>query len=456
VSEHLTTRDIEACRAGKLAAEQVPYVYDHLAACESCGRLIGGAEPLRQTLDGWRDEFTAEPPEHIAYEQLTAYIEQSLDGPERELIDSHLQVCEPCAAEARDLLLFSAEFKAATVNQATTNGLPRQAAGQTPAPTFWQRVAAYWDARGYAIALQVAFTATAIVLCVWLATRSLRSDNNRLQEELAKARQDQEALQQQYNASTGTVDNLQAQLNDLQQSSIQNLKPEGDNSVMVALKDGEGQITLDAAGNLTGLTGLPPLYQQMIKTALISERAPTPAAVVPLMQRVGILRGGSGEGVAFALLSPVGTNVSSPRPSFRWSPVKGATHYLVAVYDENFNWVATSQPLTTTSWTVINELKRGATYLWQVSAVTPAGEIKSPLPPAPEARFKVLEQAKAREVSQLKKSAANSHLAGGLIDLREGLLDDAEREFELLLQSNTKSAIARKLLHQVKALRNSR
>jgi hypothetical protein len=457
VFEHLTIQHIEAYRAEKLSADSLPLVYDHIAVCETCRKLLGDVPKLRTSLDNWKNDFAIESPQHIAYEQLAAYVDKKIDSVECEIIESHIQTCVQCSQAAQDLLAFSAEFKSEEINELNANPLAISLTAEQPAqPTFRQKFIAFWQLPSYRIALQLAGTAASIVLCVWLATQALRTENNRLKIELAAAQQNNEMLQQQYEATNSAIDNLQAQLNDLQQAAIDNLKPESGNSLLATLKDGDSQITLDTAGNLTGLKMLPPVYQQMIKTALVSERIQTPATVATLIDRVGTLRSGASEGVAFALFSPVGTNILAERPIFRWSAVKGATHYLVAVYDENFNWVATSQPLSITTWTAPNTLKRGATYLWQVSAMRDGKEIKSPMPPAPEAKFKVIEQAKVEELSQLKKSAANSHLATGLIYAREGLLDDAEREFEALMQSNPKSVVARKLLNQVKALRGAK
>ena len=78
------------------------------------------------------------------------------------------------------------------------------------------------------------------------------------------------------------------------------------------------------------------------------------------------------------------------------------------------------------------------------------------MPPAPQARFKVIEQTKADELSQLKRAASNSHLAGGLILVREGLLDDAQREFETLVRANPQSTVAQKLLNNLKTLRQAK
>jgi hypothetical protein len=454
VAEHLTKQHIEACRAGELSADRLPYVYDHIAVCEACRKIVGGVSQLRASLDNWKNDFAIEPLDHIPYEQIAAYIDAKIDDVEREIVESHIKVCGQCSREAQDLKAFSAEFTPALANESTVERLTISTpVEQTASPGLWEKFAAFWRAPKYWIPLQLASTAAAILLCVWLATNALRSENTELKTELAKVREENDVLQQEFNATNSTIENLQAQLSDLQQS---NLKPGDGNALVALLNDGADQITLDKAGNLTGLKSLPPVYQQMVKTSILTERLQTPSAISSLIGRAGTLMGGAGEGVAFALLSPVGTNVSTDHPTFRWRALKGAVSYLVAVYDENFNYVATSQPITTTSWTVPKALKRGAIYFWQVSAMKDGKEIKSPVPPAPEAKFRVIEQTKADELSQLKKSSANSHLAAGLIYARDGLLDDAEREFELLVQANPKSAIARKLLSNVKALRRAK
>ena len=48
----------------------------------------------------------------------------------------------------------------------------------------------------------------------------------------------------------------------------------------------------------------------------------------------------------------------------------------------------------------------------------------------PEAKFKVLEEMKARELNRLKR--ANSHLALGVFYALEGMTTEAEKEFQIL------------------------
>lgn len=52
-------------------------------------------------------------------------------------------------------------------------------------------------------------------------------------------------------------------------------------------------------------------------------------------------------------------------------------------------------------------------------------------------------------------SIAGSHLTLGVLYAQAGLLDDAERELQLLLRANPQSALAQKLLRGVRAKRRS-
>jgi hypothetical protein len=163
--------------------------------------------------------------------------------------------------------------------------------------------------------------------------------------------------------------------------------------------------------------------------------------------------GGGGKGVLFALLSPVGTFVESDRPTFRWQALKDATGYVVNVIDSQFNNVATSDRVSGTEWTAQQPLKRDGVYSWQVTAIKDGQEITSPVPPAAEAKFKVLESSKAEALSRAKSSYPHSHLILGSLYKQAGLLDAADREFRELLAANPKSAIAQKLLEGVRSLR---
>jgi hypothetical protein len=155
----------------------------------------------------------------------------------------------------------------------------------------------------------------------------------------------------------------------------------------------------------------------------------------------------------FSTIKPVGTVILSDRPTFRWSRLDGAASYIVEVYDDKFAKVATSPRLIDNSWTASKSLPRGKTYTWQVKAVKGGRELISPPPAEPEAKFRILDRARAVELTQAQRTYAGSHLTLGLLYIREGLLDNAELEFRKLRKANPSLAIAHRLLANVRAMR---
>ena len=161
---------------------------------------------------------------------------------------------------------------------------------------------------------------------------------------------------------------------------------------------------------------------------------------------------GSGNGKnGFAVLEPIGNVLLTNRLTFRWTAMEGATGYIVEVFDEKFNPVTASQQLTALTWTT--RLPQGHVYSWQVKATKDGQEVTAPRPPAPQAKFRVLDQAKASELDNARRAHPSSHLTLGMLYADAGLLREAEQEFRLLQQANPNSELARNLLRQVQSLR---
>ena len=99
---------------------------------------------------------------------------------------------------------------------------------------------------------------------------------------------------------------------------------------------------------------------QPTATAPPRGRAPTPPAAPPVNTQ-------------FALLGPFGEAVSETRPEFSWQPLAGAAHYSVVIVDEGLHPVQRSHKLRTTVWRPRRALRRGHTYLWQVTATLRGG-----------------------------------------------------------------------------------
>ena len=78
-------------------------------------------------------------------------------------------------------------------------------------------------------------------------------------------------------------------------------------------------------------------------------------------------------------------------------------------------------------------------------------KIVSPGISAPQMKFKILSASSAQELEQLKK--ARSHLALGVFYAREGMIAEAEREFQILIHQNPRSLVLKKLLKQIQVWR---
>ena len=88
-----------------------------------------------------------------------------------------------------------------------------------------------------------------------------------------------------------------------------------------------------------------------------------------------------------------------------------------------------------------------------MKAIKEGQEITSPRPPAPQAKFRVLDQSKANELARAKRAYGSSHLTLALLYAEAGLLKEAEQELRQLRRTNPNSELANKLLRQVQSLR---
>jgi len=219
---------------------------------------------------------------------------------------------------------------------------------------------------------------------------------------------------------------------------------------------GGGRVTTAGGDSVGGLASLSPTDRRAVERALKTQQIEAPESLAAVSGGAETLRGGGGRGVSFPVLSPVGTAVITDRPTFRWRALGGASSYVVSVYDRDFRKVAASTPQAGTEWTVAQPLARGRVYSWHVSANREGQEVTSPEQPAPEAKFVVLDAAKAEELSRAGRVYKDSHLTLGTLYARAGLLDEAERELQSALRESPRSKVARKLLLSVQALRGPR
>ncbi len=209
----------------------------------------------------------------------------------------------------------------------------------------------------------------------------------------------------------------------------------------VVVRDAGASLALRDDGTLVAPAAVTEAERPLIAAALRTGTLPSAPADPELISRPGVLRGVRGPST-FALLAPLGIAQLSDRPEFRWQPLDGARSYKVQIFDTDFREVASSGTLTATTWKPERPLARNKLYQWQVTAKRGGETVRAPAPPAPEARFRVVDEATAARI----EAARPSHLAVAILCAQAGLRDDARRELEAMRADNPDSDVVKKLL----------
>ncbi|MGH8093683.1 MAG: hypothetical protein ACREIF_09450 [Chthoniobacterales bacterium] len=216
----------------------------------------------------------------------------------------------------------------------------------------------------------------------------------------------------------------------------------------VALIDHGKRVVVNASGEIAGLSPLPPDLQRAVHEAISSGKIERPASLGELRGPRDTLAGAPSPEGSFHVVAPVGSVVEAERPTFRWSEEPGATSYRVNLVPPGDAVVSSPLlPASATAWTPDEPLSPNETYDWEVEALKDGETLaKSPSPPEPEARFRVLDAASRTGLQQLREKWGASHLVMGLAYARVGLVAEARRELEELVRENPQSALPKNLL----------
>lgn len=424
MSQHLSQSDIKNFLDQTLGSTGLLRVDSHLADCEECGEQIAHIRmSTNMAVLSPKELFKDDAESHLTYEQLAAYVDREINDVEREIVDVHREVCRDCASQIDDLF-----------DLRNTLQLESESGAMLPtasSSTGW------WTNLTSGSFLKFAVPAFGLVLLGTLVWTVWMSSNG--------GSTIPDSVVDVTDTPSVASDVVNSEVVEDTNSNTETSKP------IISLADGGTRIEIDEKGNLTGLNS--PQFESRVRSALTTQNIQISSAEKELRARSGVLMGDGQPGVPFALAAPVGKLIESDRPRFNWRPLNGAESYVVAIFDASFNKVTESPKLTQPGWTPAAPLKRGGVYQWQVTAVKDGQEIRSPVRPAPDARFKVLDAAAANDIAAAKRQAGRSHLLLGIAYAGAGLLDEAEREFRALVNQNPGSEIAKRLLQKVRAAR---
>jgi hypothetical protein len=214
----------------------------------------------------------------------------------------------------------------------------------------------------------------------------------------------------------------------------------------VPVADGRPAAVLETPA---GYASLAPAARQRVRAALAAGVAAVPGDVAALAGETERLMGDA-PARSFRLVEPLATAVVDDRPALRWEALPGAEGYVVTVTDESLRPVVRSPRTLETSWTPEAPLERGRVYVWQVAARRGTQTITVPVPPAPLARFKVLDAAPARLLRESERAQPDAHLVLGLLAAGYGARAEAARHLEQVPASDPHRAVAERTLAAVR------
>lgn len=476
MSDHIPTTLMKEFSAHTLETRRMVEIGEHLASCAGCRRLYH--EVVQRRRDNAPVTFDLSPEawlrhEHIEYEQLVSYVEDRLDETEREMADVHLKACAQCREDLRSFRL----HRERTEPEMNVRYAP-------PEKVSWREKILplrNWPRTGwnpvYAGAVAVIITGAAILIVIF-SQRDRTSDQQAQQpssSNINNATPLHSITATQPPQTTPLVDETARSVggnsqevgevgeavsdttrsHDRRSPVIPSKRtvPSRPDGGVVSLNDGGGKVILDKSGEITGIGTLPPETERSIKEALLAQQLKRPDELADVASEYGALRGLADEG-SFKLLSPRRAVIADDRPAFEWEPLQGAASYQVHLADSSNQSVVKSEELSsrTTRWRPPVPLKRGVVYTWVVTVMVGGEEITSPSVDAPEMKFKVLDEKDFGELDLLKKSS-ESHLALGVFYARVGMVTEAEREFQALVEENPRSPVALKLLRNVRSWR---
>lgn len=430
---HLSTLEVKQLSVSALPEDALAAAALHTAECQTCNERF--VEELKRQRGPAAFNFTLEPEfwfrnDHLDFDDLVGLADKSFDEETQEIINIHLSTCESCREDVRSFLA----FRDATAGEMNVTYGPTsyERSDDIPRAPWWQQLQ---RRPVYAVAAIVLLAVAVLIGVIALFKRS---------EPLKANKQDQRnpGIEQSPSRSPYAGPNVGSS-----PSSV-------DNSAKVALvTDATGEVTIYKNGQVTGLDKVSESSRQYVARAALSEQLEPADVLRRLSAEQSSLRSNDKGQQKFRLLYPLRRVVIEDRPVFRWERMPDVSSYRVYVLDANGNQVSQSEelPPTQTHWKVPTRLRHGQIFSWVVTALVDGKKIVSPSASAPEVKFAILSTADVQELTRLKQS--NSHLALGVFYARTGLLDQAEHEFQRLVELNPQSEMPRKLLQSVRAIR---
>jgi anti-sigma factor RsiW len=425
--DHLSEQQQHRFLARLLSPEETLDIIKHLRECAACREKLLAVRSTKPAslVDAILPEAPTE--EHPSADTLGAYLDDDLTHSDKIDVEGHLGTCELCQRALGELKSFREELLQAP---------HREYAALTDA---WSSASATPQSRGVLDFLRhrlgsndwfkqpfvLAGTAAAAALVLAMGIIVVCSPST--------------------HGIAGSGSGAQIALLDgghrieLEANEIRNPPGALSKKELTALNNLVSAVSQDETPDLS----------QSVKDALKNLKRPP-----------SVLLGQSPAKPPFHVISPNRTLISSARPVFKWTTSTGATAYIVHVIadDPTQEEVATSAAIpapaadaNTCEWSIPDSisLTSGVRYRWYVTAVVSDQEIDAPGMEEPQAKFAVLSQGELTQLKTSKSEAGGDRLIDGLLNLKAGLLDDAQADFRSLLAEPGQTSAGKDFLNRI-------
>src|SRR5258706_10203305 len=102
MNQHLSAQDFEHYRNRDLSPAEILALGDHLGNCVSCQAEARQNQDVQYATEQMLSQLQVEtdfPEDHLLYQAMADYVDNTLSETEREIADSHLEHCPSCKHE---------------------------------------------------------------------------------------------------------------------------------------------------------------------------------------------------------------------------------------------------------------------------------------------------------------------------------------------------------------------
>jgi len=432
--------ELEQFLKGKLPTERMLEIDEHAGECEECKRLLVSLSA--------RAQFAAElvgAADCPDYEELSAYIEGSLEPKRAEAVCVHANLCEHCANDIdrmRELRSHAILREKVIVRPGATRQKRTLLDSLLPIRSL---------SNGWRYLAVGASLGAVVAVAVFLSTISGPVVNNASQVAVNPSAATQthkaEAKKTPVPGSVSPVERSKPVV--VAEKPARQPVPQP----VTVLRDGDYAVVSSKGYLMLARRNGAPLrtaleariaasIDEKLRTGKIKLAKPVQMAMATIQTR-GADGGYEPAPTAPKQISPVGRFVLSAKPSFTWTAVDLADSYRLRVYDGEGNLVA-EQVTTKPTATLDRPLARGKVYAWRVGVRF--GE-SDDWTESGASRFEVISTDDYNAIERIRTKLPGSHLALGAAYESVGLYDEAAAEYRLLLRANPNSKLAAKLLH---------